>query len=91
MGKIIQFALLAVVLLGHGLSLAAPTNFEQAKVAGKTYVYFDRADDGDFYCGCDWQWVGRSGGRTELSSCGYVTRAQEKRAARTEWEHALYA
>lgn len=83
--------LLIAVLLGHALSQAAPTNFEQAKEDAKAHVYFDRTDDGDFYCGCDWKWVGRSGGRTELSSCGYVPRAQAERAARTEWEHVVPA
>ena len=69
---------------------AAPANFDQAKIESKQYVYFDRHHiGGEFYCGCNWGWVGRSGGRVDHASCGYQVRAQEVRAARTEWEHIV--
>lgn len=68
-----------------------PQTFEQAKIDLRELVYYDRHDDGDFYCGCNWQWVGRSGGRIDMSSCGYQVRAQPERAARTEWEHVVPA
>lgn len=68
-------------------------NFREAKALMKTHVYLDQteSDEGTFYCGCDWRWKGRSGGRTELDTCQYTPRKQEKRAARTEWEHVVPA
>lgn len=55
---------------------AAPDNFDRAKVEMRQYVYHDRNDEGDFYCGCKFDWVGASGGRVDLPSCGYQVRAQ---------------
>jgi len=68
-------------------------SFEQAKVALREQVYFDRnqAEQGTFYCGCRWQWTGRSGGRVDLASCGYKVRSQQARAERIEWEHVVPA
>lgn len=79
-----------VILFGLPLQ-AAPISFEKAKIESKRKVYFDRNDDGDFYCGCDWNWVGRSGGRTILDQCGYKVRAQHTRAERIEYEHVMPA
>lgn len=70
---------------------AAPDNFDQAKIEMRQYIYHDRNDDGDFYCGCNFKWVATSGGRVDLASCGYQVRAQETRAQRIEWEHILPA
>lgn len=77
-----------VAVQAHAIS-----SFDQAKVALKNHVYGDlnRGGPGDFYCGCDWDWVGRSGGRVDLESCGYEVRAQQTRAERTEWEHVVPA
>lgn len=69
----------------------APDNFDQAKVELRRYVYHDRNTEGDFYCGCTFQWTGATGGRVDLPSCGYEVRAQENRAQRIEWEHILPA
>jgi|SRR5690625_423311 len=79
---------LMVLTLG---AWAAPASFEQAKTVSRQHVYHDRTESGTFYCGCNWQWVGRSGGRVDFSSCGYEVRAQERRAQRTEWEHIVPA
>ncbi|MDO9520287.1 MAG: endonuclease [Pseudohongiella sp.] len=68
-----------------------PQTFDQARIYLRQSVYFDRNDDGDFYCGCNWQWVGSSGGRIDFSSCGYEIHSQQERAARTEWEHVVPA
>lgn len=87
--KLVLMAFL--VMAGQTFANAAPTSFGVAKTELKKYVYFDRNDDGDFYCGCDWRWVGASGGRIDLASCGYKTRSQAVRAARTEWEHIVPA
>ncbi|TWH64320.1 deoxyribonuclease-1 [Azomonas agilis] len=68
--------------------------FEQAKVALREQVYYDqnsKTNPGTFYCGCRWEWVGRSGGRVDLASCGYQVRSQQTRAERTEWEHVVPA
>jgi len=69
----------------------APQTFDQARTTLRQAVYHDRNSEGDFYCGCDWRWVGESGGRTDLASCAYQVRAQAERAARTEWEHIVPA
>lgn len=71
--------------------LSAPSNFSQAKIEARQYVYFDRSEAGTLYCGCNWQWVGRSGGRTILTDDCYQIRAQPHRAQRTEWEHIVPA
>ena len=76
-------------------SVDPPSNFRQAKVYLKKYVYYDQTVNGALgtaYCGCDWRWVGESGGRTDLESCGYKIRSPQSkgavaRAERTEWEH----
>ena len=70
---------------------AAPATFERAKIELRQKVYHDRnkGAGGDLYCGCDWNWVGRSGGRIDASSCGAEVRAQPHRAARTEFEHIV--
>lgn len=83
----------AVLLAGIGAVAAAPpTTFEQAKTELRTEVYFDQNRNGALgtvYCGCDWEWLGRSGGRIDFDSCGYEIRAQEHRGIRTEWEHVV--
>lgn len=89
--------LLAIVLLALPLlANSAPNNFYNAKIALKEQVYFDQNKNkgGTAYCGCDWEWVGRSGGRTDLNSCGYKIRSPQSqeavaRAQRTEWEHVF--
>ncbi len=85
-------ALFLVALLAGSVG-AAPANFEQAKAELRRYVYHDRnqSEQGDFYCGCQWQWAGRSGGSVDLASCGYQIRAQQNRAQRIEWEHIVPA
>lgn len=71
----------------------APSSFSAAKAIAKREVFFDEraVRQGDLYCGCRWDWVGRSGGRVDARSCGYQTRAQQTRAERIEWEHVKYA
>ncbi|UUA75204.1 endonuclease [Cellvibrio sp. QJXJ] len=71
--------------------LAAPDDFREAKIAMKTHVYFDQTNKGTLYCGCNYRWLGESGGRIDLASCGYKTRADENRANRLEWEHIFPA
>lgn len=79
---IVVFALVAV-----SVNAAPPSSFYKAKVLTKEKVYYDRTNVGDTYCGCKFRWVGASGGRTDLSSCGYKIRSNKVRAERTEWEH----
>lgn len=80
-----------IVLLWSVVIQAAPQNFDQAKTELRRYVYHDRNAAGEFYCGCQFSWVGATGGRVDLDSCGYQVRAQETRAQRIEWEHILPA
>lgn len=86
------YALVALALVPV-LAGAAPATFEQAKQEIRHKVYHDRhqAMGGDLYCGCDWRWVGRSGGRIIPDSCGYQVRAQPTRGERIEFEHILPA
>ncbi|MBE0507253.1 MAG: endonuclease [Marinospirillum sp.] len=95
MVKKIQLFILALLVAGlPAVAQAAPANFDRAKVLMRQQVYHDQNVGGalgTFYCGCDWHWVGRSGGRVDLDSCGYQIRAQKNRAERTEWEHIVPA
>lgn len=82
----------ATLLLASFSVLASPQSFSQAKNELKKYVYFDQAlSNQEFYCGCNWEWVGKSGGRIDHASCGYQVRAQQTRADRVEWEHVMPA
>lgn len=85
-----NLGLLLWVTLSASLE-AAPGSLDQAKEDLRRYIYHDRDTQGEFYCGCKFDWVGDTGGRVDLSSCGYQVRAQEVRAQRIEWEHILPA
>lgn len=82
---------MAFWLMVPALSSAEVGSFREAKKLLKAHVYFDQnqGQQGTFYCGCSWRWLGESGGRTDLASCGYQVRAQSTRAERIEWEHVL--
>lgn len=80
-----------VLLIISSWAIGAPSNFEVAKVELRQHVFHDQTKAGTLYCGCNWQWVGRSGGRVDLQSCGYEVRAQKARAERLEWEHIVPA
>lgn len=86
-------AVLSLSTLFFWTSLAfgsPPVNFGQAKIVLKERIYFDQNTNGalgTIYCGCDWSWVGRSGGRIKPEACGYQVRAIPNRGARTEVEH----
>lgn len=85
---------LSLFCLNFASAASPPTSFSQAKELSKRHVYFDQNQKGalgTLYCGCDWKWVGRSGGRVDHDSCGYKVRAQQTRAERTEWEHIVAA
>lgn len=85
-------ALTITTFLFIGIGQAAPVSFDRAKVELKEQVYFDQnRTNNEFYCGCNWNWVGRSGGRVDFASCGYEVRKNENRAARIEWEHIMPA
>lgn len=86
------FILSFFMLMGmSGWAWAAPDTFEQAKIAAKEQIYYDQTQAGTLYCGCQWRWTGRSGGRVDLASCGYEVRSQVARAERLEWEHIVPA
>lgn len=92
--RAIWFLSLSLVCISFASAASPPTSFSQAKVLSKRHVYFDQNQKGalgTLYCGCDWEWVGRSGGRVDHDSCGYKVRAQQTRAERTEWEHIVVA
>lgn len=71
-----------------------PVDFSAAKELMRQHVYFDQnigGQLGTLYCGCDWQWAGRSGGVIDQAGCGYEVRALPVQAARIEWEHIVPA
>lgn len=88
--KRILLALLGMTLTAAALA-GGPATFPEAKAISRAQVYHDQNQAGDLYCGCAWQWAGKSGGIVEPASCGYQTRAQPNRAARIEWEHLVPA
>jgi len=65
-------------LLAISAHASPPDTFAEAKVITKQKVYFDQntSAQGDLYCGCKWEWVGKPGGRIDAASCGYQTRKQ---------------
>lgn len=81
--------LLAASITAYG----APGDFSEAKRLLREQVYNDQNQSpaGDFYCGCKWEWVGKSGGRMDPSSCGFQASEQADRSTRLEWEHTLPA
>lgn len=93
MNRIVSVLAAMLFAFCHFGLAAAPATFEQAKIELRQKVYADRniGKSGDLYCGCDWSWVGRSGGRVDFGSCGYEVRAQANRAQRIEWEHVVPA
>lgn len=85
-----------IILLSFALTvptLAQPSSFRQAKELMREQVYHDQSQsaEGSFYCGCQWRWVGESGGQVDAASCGYQVRKQANRATRIEWEHVVPA
>lgn len=90
--KVLAVAL--TVFFGYSYFDSAPQTFSQAKVIVKENIYFDQNKNGalgTIYCGCDWQWVGKTGGRIDPKACGYKIRAIASRGARTEMEHVVPA
>jgi deoxyribonuclease-1 len=91
------FRLCSTLAIGLGLSLlfsasayaSHPTSFYQAKKRAKE-IYSRSLPTTSFYCGCDIKINGKKW-QTDFSSCGYLVRKQEKRAARIEWEHIVPA
>jgi hypothetical protein len=49
-------------------ALSAPPTFNQAKIEARQYVYHDQTKAGTFYCGCNWKWVGHSGGHVHVAN-----------------------
>lgn len=92
MKKLLYVVTLALTAVSPALA-NPPATFTEAKVVAKQRIYLDQADSamGDLYCGCKWTWVGKSGGRVDLKSCGYQARKLQIRAERTEWEHIVPA
>nr|WP_314485253.1 endonuclease [uncultured Pseudomonas sp.] len=91
--KSLRYALHLLLILSGPAWANPPSTFAEAKVVARQQVYMDQGKSamGDLYCGCQWAWVGKSGGRIDAASCGYQTRKQQNRAERTEWEHIVPA
>lgn len=93
--KLFCLSLFAFFLILPAAFAAAPERFDEAKIVSREQVYYDQNRDpqgeGTLYCGCQWEWTGKSGGRVDLNSCGYQVRSQQTRAERIEWEHIVPA
>lgn len=87
------FAVVVALIFSSPTLADAPSNFDAAKAIAKNEIFYDQASSkqGELYCGCKWEWTGKSGGRIDPKSCGYETRAQQNRADRIEWEHIVPA
>lgn len=94
-----MFKFITVFLLSFTLSTisyAEPTSFNNAKNYVKE-VY--KGKEQTFYCGCDYRYVGKTGGRIDLESCGFEIRSKDgntsdaiiARANRLEYEHVVPA
>ena len=70
--------------------LPHPPASKPPRVLARQQVCHDRNEHSSFYCGCQWQWTGRSGGRIDHGSCGYQT-APNPTAERIGWEHIVPA
>ncbi|MBA1278804.1 endonuclease [Stutzerimonas stutzeri] len=83
----------SLLLLSAISSASPPSTFTEAKAIARQKVFYDQNTSvlGDLYCGCQWRWVGRSGGRIDTASCGYEVRKQQVRGERSEWEHIVPA
>ena len=86
-----RFFLIFLALFFSINTYAEVNSFAQAKKLLKEHVYYDTMNEGTLYCGCNWSWVGATGGRVDLASCGYEIRKNKVRAERTEWEHVVSA
>jgi deoxyribonuclease-1 len=84
-------SIIGLVCLLSVSALASDVTFVEAKKLLKKSVYFDQNKAGTFYCGCQWRWMGASGGRIDLASCGFEARKNQARAERLEWEHIVPA
>ncbi|WP_116810007.1 endonuclease [Steroidobacter cummioxidans] len=89
-----KLLVLILCLVSPLATAAPPPTFEHAKTQLRQNVYHDQNHNGQigtFYCGCDWEWLGKSGGRVDPARCGFKVRAQENRGGRIEWEHIVPA
>lgn len=90
-----RVSLFLLCVITPAVFAAAPERFDEAKIVAREKIYYDQnrnpQGEGTLYCGCQWEWTGKSGGRVDLNSCGYRVRSQLTRAERIEWEHIVPA
>lgn len=92
--RILTVLMFLSMLQPTAVASGMPSRLEDAKLLLREHVYFDQQQNqtpGTLYCGCRWQWIGSSGGRVDLASCGYQIRSRPERAKRIEWEHVVPA
>ncbi|WP_392562113.1 endonuclease [Orbus sturtevantii] len=82
-----QFIILAFLLSFIPGVLAQ--NFNQAKTQ-LVKIYTNNPEQKEFYCDCDFKFIGKKGA-VDLASCGYQVRKNQNRAERIEWEHVMPA
>ncbi|MCF5371259.1 endonuclease [Pseudomonas syringae] len=89
--RFLTSSMMAACLFFSATAFAAPENFSQAKRLLREHVYADQnhSANGDFYCGCKWEWTGKSGGAMDQASCGFQANKMLDRASRLEWEHTV--
>lgn len=82
----VLIALCVWLLPVYGVADSAPS-FSKSK---RLLVQMYQQNPVSFYCGCDYQTVGKKL-KPNWSSCGYTPRKNANRAARIEWEHVMPA
>lgn len=84
-----------LVFLSVSAWAETPESFRHAKYMLKDKVYFDQNLGSNaaktIYCGCEWDWRGRTGGEIDLNSCGVNTEKYKTRLGRIEVEHLVSA
>lgn len=93
MKKNLNILLILISFFTLSVQSAPPTSFDEGKRLSRDYIYYnqEKASPGTLYCGCDWKWTTRTGGKVYLESCGYEVRKNKVRANRTEYEHVTPA
>lgn len=84
-------SILATLLLAFFVSAQEPpTSFKNAKKF-LADLHEEIGYQFTIYCGCPYSRTTRSGGDVDREACGVVTRSNETRSKRIEWEHVVPA
>ena len=82
--NLVKFSTIVFLTISNPVLADSPSSFSKAKKIMYSKIYPDNQQT--FYCGCDY-----SNRKTNLNSCGYQIRKNQRRASRTEAEHVVPA